>query len=613
MRIHLGAPKFKFNTKFLYISFLGMILAGLFIGALFYGLYNTSKESLTNEWKSNIIEAASGIDYYLAAPEDAVEFSAVKVNDMLKANTPSKEVLKYFTEETDVYTNLISGNYSGIYGYYKGEYLDGSGWKSEKEYDPKERPWYKAAVEAKGRTAVVSPYLNMQTHTMMISISKLLNDGESVVSMDLFMVELQNLMKRIALENSAESALVLDREGIVVAHSDYLEIGKNYNTDGGKIGRQLVDSIVTSYNGTTVLRDGKEKYVALFDRCNNGWYTALIINEKKAFNSLRKIYVAAATALIVVMALVFIAFNYMGHNQNMVEHLSREMMAVSDIYISMVLIDLETDMISIVRSNEKIHEVLKGNYGSFSKRTEEFAKIMSAERFTKMTAAFFNAETLDERLKNVNTISYEFQDHNDRWMRMRFIVVKRNEEGKVMQVLMAAESIDDDKKKQEQLRILSEIDRMTGIMNRGSGEQRIKEKLPEVSGGMLCVLDVDKFKYVNDTFGHSVGDKVLISIANALKDAFRDSDIVFRLGGDEFAAFAVDVKDKEIGKKISERLFKKIVMMDIPELGDHKITVSMGAAFYNAEEKEPFDILYKRADKGTYLSKKTEGNMVTFM
>ncbi len=611
--IHLEISKFKFNTKFLYISFLGMVLSGIFIGGLFYGLYNTSKESLINEWKNNTIRAASDIDFYLAAPIDAVELSSARVNEMLEANRPAEEALIYLKEETEVYSNLINGNKSGIYGYYKGEYIDGSGWEAEVDYDPTDRPWYKAALEANGRTVIVSPYLNLQTRTMMISISKLLNDGESVIAMDLFMVELQSLMQGMTVENGAENALILDREGIVVAHSDYLEVGKDYNVDGGETGKQLIESIVTAYNGTASLRDGKEKYVAFFDRCNNGWYTALIINEKDAFQSLRIIYFAAASALIIVMALVFIAFNYMGHKQNIVEHLGREMTAISDIYMSMILIDLETDMISVVRGDQKLAELLGGNYRHYSKRTDDFAEHISAEHFRKMTAAFFSTATLDERLKNVNTISYEFLDNAGKWMRMRYIVVKRNDKNKVTQVLMAVESIDDDKKKQEQLRILSETDRMTGIMNRGSGEQKIKEKLSVISGGMLCVIDVDKFKYVNDNFGHAVGDKVLIAIAKALKDTFRDSDIVFRLGGDEFAAFAVDVKDEVIGNKIVDRLFNKIAGIDVTELGDHKITVSMGAAFYNASEKEPFDVLYKRADKGTYQSKKNEGNTVTFI
>ena len=54
---------------------------------------------------------------------------------------------------------------------------------------------------------------------------------------------------------------------------------------------------------------------------------------------------------------------------------------------------------------------------------------------------------------------------------------------------------------------------------------------------MFCLIDCDKFKSINDTYGHSVGDKVIIAVAEKLRKTCRDSDVVLRLGGDEFAIF----------------------------------------------------------------------------
>ena len=613
MKNHFSIIGFKLNKKYLFISFLGMFLAGLFIIVLFYNLYNTSKESLINLWKNDVTDATNGVDSYLSTPADAVEFLSVKLNSMINSNASSDEISAYLASESEVYSKLIEGSQLGIYGYFNGEYLNGTGWVLDEAYEPTERPWYKAALDSQGRAVITTPYLSAETHTMMITACKLLDDGKSVVAMDLFLEELEDYVQRLTVENNAEAAIIIDKNGTVIAHSNYMEVGKNYNTEWGDAGRQLVDALVTKFDGSAVLSDQNGSHAAFFDRCNKGWYVVLIMDEKSAFISLRIIYILAALALIVVLVIIFFISSYMGHKQNEVEHLSREVLAVADIYVSMLHIDLDTDTVSVVRGNEDVDRLLGGNFESFSFRTDEFAEKMCAEHFRDMLKSFLDVDTLYERMENVNTISCEFVDDKDRWVRMRYIALKRDESGHMTQLLLAIESIDDDKKKQEKLRVLSETDRMTGIMNRGSGEQRIREKLSTADGGMFCLMDADKFKYVNDTFGHSVGDKVLIAIAHTLKDSFRDSDVVFRLGGDEFAAFAVGVKDSDIGMIIMDRFFKKLDLIDIPELKGHKISVSVGAAFYDSETHEPFEKLYERADKGTYQSKKTTGNMVTFM
>ena len=129
---------------------------------------------------------------------------------------------------------------------------------------------------------------------------------------------------------------------------------------------------------------------------------------------------------------------------------------------------------------------------------------------------------------------------------------------------------------------------------------------------MFCLMDADKFKSINDNYGHGVGDKVLIEIANCLKKSFRDNDIVMRLGGDEFAAYAPTVLNEKTGQQIIDRFFYNIDNINIPELEDRKICISMGVVFYKPDDELTFDELYKKADQGTYISKKHEGNYVSY-
>ena len=128
---------------------------------------------------------------------------------------------------------------------------------------------------------------------------------------------------------------------------------------------------------------------------------------------------------------------------------------------------------------------------------------------------------------------------------------------------------------------------------------------------MFCLLDADKFKSINDNFGHEVGDKVIKAIAQCLKKSFRNSDIVMRLGGDEFAAYALGVTNEEQVKIIVNRLFSEIDKIDIPEIGDRKITISLGSALFSIKDACSFTEIYKRADSAAYISKKTQGNCHT--
>ena len=167
-------------------------------------------------------------------------------------------------------------------------------------------------------------------------------------------------------------------------------------------------------------------------------------------------------------------------------------------------------------------------------------------------------------------------------------------------------------KEREALAILAETDIMTGILNRGSGERKVKDAIQNGKSGMLCILDIDDFKYINDNYGHDVGDKVIRGIAEIISNEFRERDIVFRLGGDEYAVFAFNIGEEAAGRIMIERIFSKVRSMEIPELSDHKVSVSAGASLIDEKDRPGFEELYKRADAGVYRSKEIEGCAVAF-
>ncbi len=128
--------------------------------------------------------------------------------------------------------------------------------------------------------------------------------------------------------------------------------------------------------------------------------------------------------------------------------------------------------------------------------------------------------------------------------------------------------------------------------------------------GMFCLFDVDKFKYVNDNYGHAAGDALLIGIARTMQKTFRTSDILIRLGGDEFVIFATGINDTDLGSRVLDRFMGNMAAMDIPELQGHRITISLGAVIVT--QPESFYSMYEKADSLMYDVKKKAGNAYIF-
>lgn len=182
-------------------------------------------------------------------------------------------------------------------------------------------------------------------------------------------------------------------------------------------------------------------------------------------------------------------------------------------------------------------------------------------------------------------------------------------------ILAGFKNVDDvveSAREREALAILAETDIMTGILNRGSGERKVIDAIANGHAGMLCIMDIDNFKFINDNYGHDVGDKVIRGIADILSNEFRERDIVFRLGGDEYAVFARNIIDEEAGQMLIGRVFSKIGEMKIPELDGHVVTVSAGASIAEVDSHVDFEDLYRKADSCVYKSKSVDGCAVHF-
>jgi diguanylate cyclase (GGDEF)-like protein/PAS domain S-box-containing protein len=218
-----------------------------------------------------------------------------------------------------------------------------------------------------------------------------------------------------------------------------------------------------------------------------------------------------------------------------------------------------------------------------------------------------------EKIKNLQegTVKYEcFIYHGDERICLltyaKRVILSNNDNV----IVFSLTDITERKKVEEELQIQSETDFLTGICNRRSGEFRVNRYLKENRSGLFCLFDINKFKYVNDTYGHNAGDIVLKEISKIMLSTFRATDVSIRLGGDEFVAFAANISDRDIATLVIERFLNNIDKLDIPEIDGHKISISLGAVF--TSDEDDFDTLYAKADSLMYQCKKIGGNAYEF-
>jgi len=150
---------------------------------------------------------------------------------------------------------------------------------------------------------------------------------------------------------------------------------------------------------------------------------------------------------------------------------------------------------------------------------------------------------------------------------------------------------------------MAETDSLTGLYNRAALEQIVGTALSggtEKSGAFL-MIDMDRFKSVNDTYGHLVGDRVLKSCSEWMKAVLMDTDIVARMGGDEFAVFCSGIGDSaQAGMKASQIL--KAWEEIVPDGGEKHVTGSIGIAVA-PQHGRTYEELYNNADTALYAAK----------
>ena len=153
---------------------------------------------------------------------------------------------------------------------------------------------------------------------------------------------------------------------------------------------------------------------------------------------------------------------------------------------------------------------------------------------------------------------------------------------------------------QKLMRHEAEHDALTDLLNRGSFEKVLDIYENGESPFAMILLDVDTFKFVNDTYGHAMGDKILKEVASLLKRTFRSIDYICRIGGDEFAIVMVEMTS-DLAYTIREKISNINQTLSKGEKEYPGVSLSVGVAF--SDRKNPGESIFKDADQALYYVK----------
>ena len=220
--------------------------------------------------------------------------------------------------------------------------------------------------------------------------------------------------------------------------------------------------------------------------------------------------------------------------------------------------------------------------------------------------------------KDAEGASIEFRlcagDGALRWVENRYVPV-RDKEGRLIEVEGIIIDITERKAAEEKITLLARTDGLTSLANRATFTERLSQAYAAAQRGALAFailyLDLDKFKPVNDTYGHPVGDLLLQQVAQRLKNCTRESDLVARLGGDEFAILQGEMGEPANAGALAAKIQTALALPFLLNDNEISISVSIGISPY-VPGNAGADAMLVQADLALYRSKDEGRNQYHF-
>ncbi|MFP4147629.1 MAG: diguanylate cyclase [Halorhodospira sp.] len=539
-------------------------------------------------------------------------------------------------QEWRIAESLLQGYFFIYYGLRDGTieyYPDG---ELPEDYDPRERPWYQTGMSLEDGTAWTTPYEEAITGEMVVStVAPLERAGEriGVISTDIQFQGLRAILESIELPPGG-SVFLVDESGRPFIGTD------------------------ASYVGREQLPPGNDKlFVASSAPISNGWRASIMVPQAALAESfaelLRPIMAASAVILLLGAGITSLLVGRIASRTYRLASYFRE--ALDDSSPPREIFRTQDELSFL---NKRFNQAMDEARASVERelaqeRSFRFLIEQAPAGFFKSTKAsellYINPHcasmlgySQDEAMRELTSVRELYYDRADRDRflqdllangvvrnrKMRF--VKRT--GEVFWISMTASlreeaassetgdpviegfliDVTGDMEERNSLTQMAETDPLTGAANR-RGFDTVAASVAEhahTSGQRVALIlfDIDRFKPINDTYGHDVGDRLLQELANLGRHNLRENDLFARFGGDEFAVLLPRTSE-EAATQLARRLQESVRRMPVPEPLTKPPTLSLGIAVRAGAEVQ-IPELVKAADNAMYTAKQSGGDRI---
>ena len=168
----------------------------IYVSSLMYKVAVSNSNAVMED---RILTVSAMITNHVNTAENVLHVAGDSVHHMLISGTTTARIHEFLVDETVNVAEQFDENYTGLYGYIMGKYIDGLNWVPPEGYDPKTRDWFIVAKEAGGDVVFSPPYIDAQTGNLIISACRMLPDKQSVIALDVQLKGIQTMMSVLTI------------------------------------------------------------------------------------------------------------------------------------------------------------------------------------------------------------------------------------------------------------------------------------------------------------------------------------------------------------------------------------------------------------------------------